>query len=143
MQHVMRAALLCLLLLPVSAYAGDPRGTWVTEGQESQVQITECATGLCGTIVALKEPDDPKTGKPWTDEHNPDRGKRGQPLIGTQVVLGMKPAGSGKWSGEFYNADDGKIYGGSMIMAGDRTMKVEGCILGGLICQSQTWTRAN
>jgi uncharacterized protein (DUF2147 family) len=134
---------MCLWLLPVTAYAADPRGTWSTEGQESQVQITECATGLCGTIVGLKEPNDPQTGKPWTDSHNPDRSKRGQPLIGTQVVLGMKPAGSDKWSGEFYNADDGKNYRGNLIMAGDRAMKVQGCVLGGLICKSQTWTRAN
>jgi uncharacterized protein (DUF2147 family) len=135
-------ALLCLGLVTTAALAADPRGTWFTEQQESQVQISECGTELCGTIVALKEPNDPKTGKPWTDEHNPDPKKRSQPLIGVQVVLGMKSAGSDKWSGEVYNTTDGKTYRGNITMTGDNAMKLQGCVMGGLICKSQTWVRA-
>jgi uncharacterized protein (DUF2147 family) len=132
-----------LALASVPAYAADPRGKWFTDGQESQVLISECPSGLCGTIVALKEPNDPKTGKPYTDEHNPDPSKRGRSLVGIQIVLGMKPAGSDKWSGEVYNVSDGKTYRGYITMTGDSIMKLQGCVMGGLICKSQTWTRAD
>jgi uncharacterized protein (DUF2147 family) len=126
-----------------AAYAADPRGTWLTEEQRSQVRITQCGNALCGAIVGLKEPDDPKTGKPRTDEHNPDPGKRNRPLIGVDIVLGMNPVGADKWSGKIYNAADGKTYNGNLIFTGGNTLKVEGCVLGGLICKAQTWTRAD
>jgi uncharacterized protein (DUF2147 family) len=114
---------------------------WATENQESHVQIRDCDSALCGYIAALKEPNDPKTGKPWTDERNPDPTKRSRPLIGIQVVFGMKPAGANKWSGEVYNAHDGKTYRGNIIMTGDDAIKTRGCVAGGLLCKSQAWVR--
>jgi uncharacterized protein (DUF2147 family) len=142
METFMRITLIATCLLAVAsipALAADPRGTWFTEEQQSQVRIGECG----GTIVALKEPLDPKTGRPWTDEHNPDPGKRNRPLIGVEVVLGMKPAGADKRAGQLYNASDGKTYSGNLTMIGGNTIKVQGCVMGGLVCKTQTWTRSN
>jgi uncharacterized protein (DUF2147 family) len=60
-----------------------------------------------------------------------------------QIVLGMKPGGTAnKWSGQVYNAEDGKTYSGSLTLQDANTIKLEGCILGGLVCKAATWTRA-
>ena len=125
--------------------AADPSGTWHTEGGKATVRIAGCSSGaLCGTIVALKEPNDPATGRPQTDKNNPDGSLRNRPMVGVQIVLGMKPSGTAdKWTGQVYNAEDGKTYSGSLTLQNANTLKLEGCVLGGLICKAQTWTRSN
>jgi uncharacterized protein (DUF2147 family) len=125
-----------------AALAADPAGTWYTADNDSQVRITNCGGALCGSIVWLKVPNDPDTGKPKTDKNNPDVSKQGRSLIGVQIVLGMKPSGANVWSGDVYNSQDGKTYSGSFTMTGDNTADLKGCVLGGLICKSQSWTRA-
>jgi len=123
------------------AFAADPLGNWYTADNDSQVRIVNCGDGaICGAIVWLKEPNDPATGRPKTDKHNSDPALQSRPLIGVQIVLGMKPNGADAWSGQVYNASDGKTYSGSFTMTGPNTAELKGCVL--VICKSQTWTRA-
>ena len=96
-----------------------------------------------GNIVALKEPIDPATGRPKTDKNNPDASKRNRPMVGVTIVLGMKPNGPDKWTGQVYNAEDGKTYSGNLTFSGGDSLQLQGCALGGLVCKSQTWTKAN
>ena len=125
----------------VPALAADPLGTWYTEGNESQVRISNCGDALCGALVWLKEPNDPKTGKPKTDKENADPSKRNRPLVGVQIVLALKPSGTpDQWKGEVYNAKDGNTYTGFFTMTGADTAELKGCAFG-FICKSQTWTR--
>jgi uncharacterized protein (DUF2147 family) len=123
------------------ALAADPLGTWYTENNDSQVRITNCNGALCGILVSLKEPIDPATGKPKLDKNNADASKQGRPLLGVQIVLGMTPSGPNQWSGNVYNASDGKTYSGSFTMTGDNTADLKGCVMS-IICKTQTWTRA-
>jgi uncharacterized protein (DUF2147 family) len=127
--------------LIVTAFAADPCGNWYTKDNESQIRITICGGLLCGSLVWLQDPNDPATGQPLTDKHNPNPGKKSRPLLGTQIILGMTPSGPNRWSGQLYNAEDGKNYTGSFTMTGPNTAEVQGCLL--IFCQSQTWTRAN
>lgn len=121
------------------ANAQSPSGTWLTKDQDAHVRIADCGGAICGTIVWLKEPIDKQTGKPPTDEHNPDVTKRTRPLMGVQVMYGMRPTGPGKWSGHLYNADDGKTYEGNLTVLGPDNVKVEGCVIG--LCGGETWQR--
>ena len=134
-------ALLAALTLPGAAVAAEPTGTWLTEGGKSRVRIVRCVSALCGTIVWLKEPNDPDTGKPKTDFRNQDTSKRSRAMIGVPIVLGMQPGGSSdKWTGEVYNPEDGKTYSGSVTMTGANELSLAGCVLA-VLCKSQTWTR--
>jgi len=125
------------------ALAADPHGVWLTEPGTSRIRIADCGGALCGTIVWLKDPNDAETQKPKLDKFNADASKRSRPLMGVTIVIGMKPAGTDKWSGQVYNAEDGKTYSGSVTMQGANALKLEGCALGGLLCKAQTWTRVN
>jgi uncharacterized protein (DUF2147 family) len=60
-----------------------------------------------------------------------------------QIVLGMKPAGTDKWTGQVYNAEDGKTYSGNLTFSGGNALQLQGCALGGLVCKGQTWTKMN
>jgi len=143
MKTMSRIAVLVGMLALSDVALADPSGTWLTENGRSRIRIADCGGALCGTIVWLKEPNDPDTGKPKVDKNNTDASKRGRPLIGVPIVLSMKPNGSSKWSGQVYNAEDGKTYSGNIIEQGPNALKLEGCALGGLVCKGQTWTRAN
>jgi uncharacterized protein (DUF2147 family) len=134
------AACLCVV---TPALAGDPVGKWLTKNANATVTIARCGDALCGTIVALRQPNDPATGKPKTDKNNPDAARSGRPLIGVQIVFGMKPNGKPDvWDGQVYNAEDGKTYTGSITLTGANSLDLKGCALAGLICKTQTWTRA-
>ena len=130
--------------LAAPALAADAAlGNWYTADRESQVKIVNCGGALCGTLVWLKVPNDPSTGRPKTDKNNADASKQGRPLIGVPIVLGMKPSGTpNQWSGEVYNAADGKTYSGTFTLTGANTADLKGCVLS-ILCKSQIWTRAN
>jgi uncharacterized protein (DUF2147 family) len=137
------AAALLVFTCAQGALAAEPTGTWLTQTGGSRIRIADCGGALCGTIIWLKEPTDPDTGKPKTDKNNSDATKRSRPLLGVQIVLGMKPNGTGKWSGQVYNAEDGKTYSGNLTYTGGDSLQLQGCALGGLVCKSQTWTKVN
>ena len=134
------AATLVTINLAGTASAADAIGTWYTGDKEGQVRIVNCGGALCGTLIWLKEPNDPATGRPKTDKNNADASKQSRPLLGVPIVLGMKPSGPGQWTGDVYNASDGKTYTGAFTMTGDNTAELKGCVLS-VICKSQTWTR--
>jgi len=126
------------------AFAADPLGTWLTGEKDAQVRIVNCGGAICGTLVWLKEPNDPATGQPKTDKNNTDSSEQSRPLLGVAIVLSMKPSGTpGQWSGDVYNASDGRTYSGSFTMTGANTAELKGCVMGGLICKGQNWTRVN
>lgn len=131
------------LLLATPARAAEPTGIWSTEGNEAQIQITHCGTALCGHIVALREPRDPATNRPKTDEYNPDEKLRQRPLIGVTIVVGMKPNGRpGHWTGHVYNPEDGRLYPATLTLRSPRALTLEGCLLKDALCRGQAWTRA-
>jgi uncharacterized protein (DUF2147 family) len=130
--------------LNTPARAADPLGTWLTAEKDARVRIVNCGAAICGSLIWLKEPIDPDTGQPKTDKHNADASKQSRPLLGVAIVLSMKPGGTpNQWSGDVYNASDGRTYSGSFTLTGATTAELKGCVMGGLICKGQTWTRVN
>jgi uncharacterized protein (DUF2147 family) len=128
-------AALAFALCSTSALAGDPSGMWLTEDGEAKIKVAACGNAMCGTIAWLKEPNDKSTNKPKTDKNNANASLRERPIIGSPVLLSMKADGADKWSGQLYNAEDGKTYSGNIALAGN-TMKVQGCVA--IICKTKT-----
>src|SRR5215471_18262700 len=142
--RLLRAAAMVFAVLGLWAPAhADPVGTWLTEGGASRVKVVDCGGALCATIIWLKEPNDPETGKPKTDKNNPDAAKRSRLMIGVPIIMSMKPNGPNKWSGNGYSPKDGRNFTGSFTEQGPNSGRLEGCALGGLICKGESWTRAN
>ena len=133
------AAGVALGLMASPARAADPSGLWLTDDGTAKIKVAKCGANICGNIAWLRDPKD-ATGKPKTDKNNVEASKRGRPIIGLPVVLSMKPDGTDKWSGQIYNAEDGKTYAGNITLAGN-TMKVQGCV--SVFCKTKTWTRTH
>jgi uncharacterized protein (DUF2147 family) len=57
-----------------------------------------------------------------------------------QQIGSMTPSGDGTYVGSITNPADGKTYSGKGRLHGD-SFTMSGCLLGGLVCRSQTWVR--
>ena len=140
MLRLVAAPMLCLAVLS-AAHAVDAVGVWVTSDAEAHIKVNPCADQLCAQIVWLKNPIDSATGKQPLDKNNPDVEKRKLPIMGLQLFQSMRPTAANIWKGKIYNPDDGKSYDATVTFE-DLKLKVKGCGLGGLICQTETWTRS-
>jgi uncharacterized protein (DUF2147 family) len=119
-----------------SAGAAEPTGEWLTEKGEAQVRIENCSGQLWGVVSWEKEPGS-------RDTNNPDPTKRNRPILGMPLLIGLKPSPQypGRWQGEIYNSQNGKVYDARIQLVSDDVLKLEGCVLGGLFCGGQNWTR--
>lgn len=94
------------------AYADPIEGNWKTEAG-STAQISACGGEFCIKLVSGNH-----------------KGKQ----IGK-----MTAAGSG-YTGTITDPNTDKTYKGKATIAGS-ILKMSGCVLGGLICQSQNWNK--
>lgn len=138
--RLLSACLTALVMLCGTASAVDVTGVWMSEDGDTKVKVTDCGGALCGTVVWLKEPIDPKTGNPRTDKFNPDPGKRSRPMLGLQVVNGLRPAGPDVWVGPIYHADEGLILNVTLQVDNPRQARMRGCVLA-VLCKTERWTR--
>ncbi|MGJ4994663.1 DUF2147 domain-containing protein [Bradyrhizobium sp. HKCCYLS3077] len=115
---------LALALLGNAARADDVTGVWLRESGASKVKFAPCGGAVCGTLVWIKEGTDTPA------------------KVGQRLFSGMKSTGPNAWAGSYSNPDDGKTYDAKMTLSGN-TLTTSGCALGGMICRSSTWTRAN
>ncbi len=127
------ASFAAVLAASPAARADDITGTWLSQSGETRVRVSPCGGQFCGTIVWVS--------KPGKDVNNPDESKRDRSLVGIQMIT-MKSTGSANYSGHLYNYQEGKTYSGkaSVSAAG---LALSGCVLGGLICRTQTWKRVD
>jgi uncharacterized protein (DUF2147 family) len=116
-----------------SALAAEPTGEWLVADGSARISIAPCDNALWGTVSWVR--------KPGYDRNNPDPAKRGRPIVGVPILRNMKPAGPNKWEGEVYNAKSGKMYSAKITLLGNDRLKIEGCVLGGIFCGGENWTR--
>ncbi len=61
---------------------------------------------------------------------------------GRRLVIDMAPQGGGSYEGKVWRPSNDKIYLGKIALSGD-SMKLSGCVAGGLLCSKQNWARIN
>lgn len=122
-------ALAGLALSAGAAIAEPVLGTWKTEaddGAYAHIGMKRCGEMVCGTID--------RTFNASGEYDSPNKGK--------VLVINMVPQGGGKYEGKVWRPSNDKIYLGKMNLNGD-TLELKGCVAGGLLCSSQTWSRLN
>ncbi|QDC03051.1 DUF2147 domain-containing protein [Mesorhizobium sp. 8] len=103
-------ALAAILIVTGSALADPIEGNWKTQSGE-----TASIAGGGSFSITLK------TGK-----------------YAGKTIGSLKAAGDNKYAGSITDPATDKTYSGKATISG-ATMKMSGCVLGGLICKSQTW----
>lgn len=111
------ASLLAVATITTAAYAGSANGTWL-RSNGAHVLAFNCGGGL--GLKVTKSPEPQKVGK--------------------TIMCGAKASGPNKWKGTVLNLDDNQKYSGYVTLNGN-SLTLSGCVLGGIICKNDTWSR--
>jgi uncharacterized protein (DUF2147 family) len=126
-----------LMLTTGSAMAAEASviGDWLDKDGYANIRIDNCGGKMWGIVVWEKTPG--------TDVENPDPSKRSRPTLGMPILMGLVPVKEhlGKWTGEIYNSQNGKMYGATISLASEDTLNLEGCLFPNFLCMTQQWTR--
>lgn len=101
-----------------AANAATVNGTWLRPSTGGQIQVFDCGGGI--GMKVTKSSDANKVGK--------------------QIMCGATKTGENRYEGDLLNLDDGNTYKGIIEFKGD-TLSLSGCVLGGLVCKTDNWTR--
>lgn len=135
--------LLCLIVAvsPAAAQSPTPVGVWLHANQRIQIEIAPCEDRLCAKIIWFKWPNDAQ-GLPLVDLKNSNAALRNRPLLGLEVLQGLRQTGENNWQGgNVYNPDDGENYQAAMSIAGDGNLHIHAFVLLPLLGKTLVWTR--
>ena len=60
--------------------------------------------------------------------------------MGDRLILTVKPAGAGHWSGNAFDPQRKQNYAINVRVT-DKHMTTRGCVMGGFVCESMGWNR--
>lgn len=102
-----------------AAYAQSPFGVWTRPSTGAKVEFYGCGGNLCAKVVSSPTPG----------------------AAGKVIMNGAKKTGDNAWEGSLLNTEDGQTYAGKVTLDGPKALTLKGCVLGGLVCKGETWTR--
>ena len=113
------------------------RTTRLTEDKRAIISSARGGQNICGRIAPVLV--DAEEGQ--RDVNNPDTDLRNRKTQGMRVLTGFRLDRVQYRHGQIYESENGRSYDASLRLNRDGTLRVTGCVLGEIICQSQTWTR--
>ncbi len=123
-------AAMTLASAPASASAQAIEGQWTNYKKNVVVQVERCGAAYCGKVVQA------------TDKAKEKARKGGTPnLVGTQILTGLKSIGEGKFRGQAFVPKRNIHATATVRQLSADVMQVQGCVLGGLLCDRERWTR--
>ena len=126
------AAMAALASFSVPAAAADTpaAGIWRNPKNTVHVKLQPCGGTVCGTVV-------------WAAPKAQAAAREGgtSKLVGTQLFREFRQVRPGEWKGRVFVPDLGRTFTGTMNAQGPGKIVGRGCLIGGLLCKSQTWTR--
>ena len=98
-------------------------GNWARGDGKTHIRVASCGSEYCGVNTWVK---------PGVKSEK----------VGDTLVVNLEPAGAERWSGTAFDRRRNRHYTMRVHVANQR-MTTDGCMLGGLVCQSMHWTRLN
>ncbi len=105
-------------------------GIWANPRNSVHIRAHACGESMCGTVV-------------WANDKAIADARRGgtDQLVGTQLFRNFRKDAKGRWRGSVFVPDLNKVLSGEVRVVDGNTITGRGCLLGGIGCKSQTWTR--
>jgi uncharacterized protein (DUF2147 family) len=120
----------------------DILGIWFNEEKTSKVQIYKENNKYYAKVVWLKEPNDATTGKPRTDNLNPEAKYHNNPLMGLVIMKDFAFDGKDEWTdGTIYDPKNGKTYKGYIEFEDANKLKLRGFIGVSMLGRNTYWTK--
>ena len=120
-----------LVAVPLAASAKGLEGQWRNPKGSVVVKVSNCGgNAYCATVVDA------------SDKAKAGARKGGTPrLVGTQILTDLKPAGNGTYKGRAFEPKRNIRAPATVKVVGPDVITVRGCLISGIICKSQRWTR--
>ena len=96
-------------------------GNWARADGKTHIRVEPCGKSVCGVNT-------------WV------RPGMKHEKVGDRLVLKIRPAGASRWTGSAVDPQRNQHYTVRIHVANKR-MTTDGCVMGGLMCQSMSWTR--
>lgn len=113
------------------ATAAEPDlfGVWRNPKNTVHLEIKPCGASACGYVIwaSPKAQADARKGS-------------GKELIGMQLLRDFERAGR-SWRGKVFVPDLNMTLGGAARPIDAVHLEAKGCLIGGLLCKSQVWSR--
>ena len=131
------AIIACVLIggaLPAAAItriqSAEPTGLWINPAHSVEVATAVCGAALCGRIT-------------WANSTALGDARAGGvlQLTGTEILENYHRSGAASWHGRILVPDMGRTFSSTLTLVGADRLRISGCLLGGLLCKSQIWTR--
>ena len=121
-----RSALVALALVAAGAARAQTQleGQWRNAKGSVVVEVDRCGDAYCGTVS-------------WATPKNREKGTK----PGTRVLTDLRPLGEGLYRGRAFEPKRNLRGSATVRQVGPNEMIVKGCVIGGLICKQQKWTR--
>lgn len=124
------AAALMLGAVPALAQRSGQDNVFRNPSNSVHVRIHPCGKGRCGTVV-------------WANDKAKTDSARGgtRNLIGTELFKEFREISPKVWKGKVFVPDLNKVFSGTGTIKDQNTIVARGCLIAGMGCKSQTWTR--
>ena len=120
------------LAMPAQGIAKTPlEGHWKNPKGSVIVRVATCGNALCGTVVDASAKAKATARKGGTPQ-----------LIGTRILSDVRPAGEGVYKGRAFDPKRNIHAPATIRLNGGSTLLIKGCLVSGIICKEQRWTRA-
>lgn len=105
-------------------------GTWRNPKDSVHIEARSCGDRMCGVVV-------------WANDKAKADARRGgtDNLIGQQLFQDFEEREDGRWKGKVFVPDINKTFHGTVTVIDPDTLEGKGCLIGGIGCKSQVWTR--
>jgi uncharacterized protein (DUF2147 family) len=120
----MLTGLLIVLVSPIATAANTPNvlGSWARVDGGARIEIEACEMRICATNT-------------WVRDTKSDE------AVGDKLVMTLKPESGSVLTGEAFDRKRDKTFAMRITLQQANQMTTYGCVLAGLVCKSQNWTR--
>ncbi len=98
-------------------------GNWARADGKTRIHVASCGAEVCARNTWVRH------------------GAAGE-KVGDRLILKVKPAGAGHWSGSAYDPQRRENYAINVRVA-NKHMTRRGCVMAGFVCESMGWTRTH
>ena len=98
-------------------------GDWARSDGKTRIHVASCGAEICARNTWVRH------------------GASGE-KVGDRLILKVKPAEAGHWSGHAFDPQRKQNYAINVHVAA-KHMTTKGCVMGGFMCESMNWTRLN
>ena len=105
-------------------------GQWTNCKGNAVVQVERCGNAYCGRVIKATAKARQQAREAGTAN-----------LVGTRILTGLRPVGGGKYRGNAFIPKRNIRGSATVRQLSPEVMEVQGCVLGGTLCDKEYWMR--